>query len=399
MAGNTQIIISNNKSEHIHVGDNIHYHQSNVNPSEMLPNGRDDSVNTFITKQLDHTNQFLKENRYRDAIGYVGSIGTDLAPFDAHQKARWYLQRGISLWFSGGDLKEAASFFFKAADIYSDDDRILAGRIRGFIFMEKINEAISAGKLATERFPTSQQVWLAYINAKVVNGEKVQLEDIPSSIRNEVDAWHMFAISARKQDNFVEALNLSQKAAVHPAAGFFTWLTALQLLVEDSLRNPIAATYKLLSKSRLDALDQVATLFEPRHTKLWSVQSTAVEEAAILLSFVFFLKGSPGSALKIIEEAAVLGLHSKELLRVRIQALFELNLHDQALALGRASLTELTCESIVMVAELAAEQGDVTFLEAAIAAKDWSTDCPVTLDALCVLRWEALTMNGLTWDG
>lgn len=65
----------------------------------MLPIGQDDSVNKIISKQLDHTNELLKENRYIDAIEYVDSIGTDLEPFDAHQKARWYLQRGLCLWF------------------------------------------------------------------------------------------------------------------------------------------------------------------------------------------------------------------------------------------------------------------------------------------------------------
>lgn len=213
--------------------------------------------------------------------------------------------------FSGGDVKEAASFFFKAADIYPDGERMINARIRGFILTGDIDSALSVGKLAVDRFPMSQLIWLTYINARVMNGEKVQLGGIPSGIRNDVDTLHMFAIAAHSQGNFVDALDLSEKAAVNPAVSFFTRMTALQFLIEDTLRNPVAAMYKLLPKSRLDALDRMSSLFEPRQTKLWSVQSTAVEEAAILLSFVFFLKGSPGSALKIIEEAAAFGLRSK----------------------------------------------------------------------------------------
>ena len=48
-----------------------------------------------------------------------------------------------------------------------------------------------------------------------------------------------------------------------------------------------------------------------------------------------------------------------------------------------------------MVAVLAAEQGDVTFLEEAIAeAKRALLNCPETLNDLCVLRWEALARAG-----
>lgn len=203
-----------------------------------LPAGRDDSANKFISAQLDHTNDLLKTCRYKDALAHVAAIGKDLAPFDAHQKARWYLQRGLCLWFSRDDVKEAASLFRKAADLYPDDERMAAARIRSFILDENIDAALEAGRLAVDRFPVSQQVWLTYINARVMSGEVIKLADVPSAMREEPDVLHMFAIAARRQGDFTEALHLSEMAAAHPEASFFSRMTTLQLVVEDTARPP-----------------------------------------------------------------------------------------------------------------------------------------------------------------
>ena len=360
-----------------------------------LPAGRDDSTNKIISAQLDRTNDLLKANCYRDALAHITNIGKDLGPFDAHQKARWHLQRGLCLWFSRNDVKEAADLFLKAADLYPDDERMASARIRGLMLNENIDAALEAGQLAIERFPTSQQVWLSYINARLIKGEAVQIEDIPSSMRGEPEVLQVFAITARRQNNFTEAVRLSEKAAAHQEASFFTRATALSLVVEDAARNPVAAMYGLLPRSRLDALDRVAALFEPRHVNLWSVQSTAVEEAAVHLGFAFLLRCDPKGALELVKEAVAHGVNSKELLRVHIQALSELKLNNEALELGRTRLAELTRESIVVVAELAANCGDVKFLEDAIAlAKSWPPECWEAVDILSVIRWMALARAG-----
>jgi tetratricopeptide (TPR) repeat protein len=170
---------------------------------------------------------------------------------------------------------------------------------------------------------------------------------------------------------------------------------ALQLVVEDTARNPIAAMYGALPKSRLEALDRVIAQFEPRLDRLWSVQSIAMEEAAAHLGFAFLLKGDPKGALDLAQEAVAHGLSSKELLRVNLLALSDFKLDDQALELARARRTDLTCESIVVVAELAAKRGDIQFVEEALVqTRGWSPECPLTLDVLCLLRWTALARAG-----
>lgn len=361
----------------------------------LLPAGRDDSLNKNISAQLDRTNELLKANQYRDALTHIIAIGKDLGLFDAHQKARWHLQRGLCLWFSGKNVKEAADNFLKAAELYPDDERMASAHIRGLMLNENIDAALEAGQLAIDRYPTSQQVWLSYINARLMKGETIQIEEIPSSMHGEPDVLHVLAIAARSQKNFTEAVRLSEKAAVHQEAGFFTRAMALSLVVEDAARNPVAAMYGLLPKSRLDALNRVTALFEPRHVKLWLVQSVAVEEAATHLGFAFLLRRDPKGALELVREAEAHGVTSKELLRIHIQALSELKRNNEALELGRTRFAELTRDSIVRVAELAANRGDVKFLEDAIAlAKSWPPEYRETVDILSVIRWMSLTRAG-----
>ena len=360
-----------------------------------LPAGLDNSANKIISAQLDHTNELLKAYRYQDALTHLASIGKDLQPFDAHQKARWYLQRGLCLWFSRDDVKEAASLFLKASDLYPDDERMAAAHIRGLMFNEKIDEALDVGRFAIERFPTSQQVWLVYINARLMKGEVIQIGNIPSSMQDEPDVLQMLAIAAHKNGNHTEALRLSDKAAANPKASFFTRLTALNFVVDDAARNTAAAMYGLLSKNQLDALNRAMAMFEPRYEKLWPVQSSAVEEAAAHLGFIFLLQRNPKSAIEIVKEAAAHGVNSNELLRVHIMALTELKLNDEALELGRTRMADLTKESIIMVAELAASRGEVKFLDDALAqAKSWQPICQETVDTLSALRWVALTRAG-----
>lgn len=360
-----------------------------------LPAGRDDSANKFITAQLDRTNELLKASLYQDALAHIAAIGKDLEPFDAHQKARWYLQRGLCLWFNRDDDKDVAGLFLKAASLYPDDERMAAARVRGLMLNENIDDALDAGLSAIERFPDSQQVWLIYINVRALKDEPIQLEDIPSSMRDEPDFLQMFAIAARKRENFAEAVRLSIKAANHKSAGFFTRATALNLVVEDAARNTVAAMYGLLSKNQLDALNRVMELFEPRHEKLWSVQSAAVDVAAAQLGFVCLLRQDPKGAMEIVKEATAHGINSKELLRVHIMALSELNQNDEALELGRTHLAELTRETITIVAELAANCGDVKFLEEIISqTKSWPSDCQEAVDLLTALRWAALARAG-----
>ncbi len=373
-------------------GLNLH---DKIADTEMLPVGRAESADKIISSQLDHINELLKTYRYQLALEHVDAIGTDLEFFDTHQKARWHQQRGLCLWFSQDDNKEAAYHFLKAAELYPDDERIAAAQVRGHMLNNDFDAALAAGKLALERFPVSQQIWLAYINARMMRGEIVRLEDIPSTMREEPDVLQLISIAASMQNNPADALSLSNKAAKHPKASFFARITALNLVVQNATKNPVAAMYGGLTEKQYDALEQAVNFFEPRIEKLWPVQSSVVEDVAALIGFALLLRHKPENALEIVNEAKLHGINSPEIIRIHIQALSELQRDKDALILGRNHLTELTREAIVIISELAAHRGDIDYLEEVIieARKRMLGDQDV-IDQLSLLRWVALAKAG-----
>ena len=357
-----------------------------------LPTAREDSANKLISAQLDGTNTLLKNGRYKDALAHIDSIGKDLGPFDAHQKARWHLQRGLSLWFSRDNIKEAAQLFIKAAELYPNDERIAAGRIRGLLLKEDLEAAIAFGKMAVEQFPNSQQVWLALINGRILKGEEVKLDNLPAHLRDEPDVLQLFAIAASKQGRLSEAVRLSQESAAKSGAGFFAKAAALQIAVQDAGQDPVSAMYGLLPQTKLDVLGASIARFEPRRDALWAVQTIASEEVAVHLGYALLLRRDYAAALDFVKEAQIHGVVPEGILRIHIQALIDLGNGEEAQAVGRANLQALMPESLISVAELAADAGDLGFVEEVIAlVKLKHSAQATTLDILTAIRWGAIT--------
>jgi predicted Zn-dependent protease len=136
-----------------------------------------DSVNKYLTSQLDAINEVLRAARFKDALDDVQRIGADLAVFDSHQQARWYEQRSICTWHLESGAA-AAPDFLRAAELYPDDEKIAAARVRGLLFQDRVDEALTAGQEALARFPASVHVWIAHANAKMVKGRALGRTDV-----------------------------------------------------------------------------------------------------------------------------------------------------------------------------------------------------------------------------
>lgn len=360
-----------------------------------LPSGRDDSADNIITGQLDRTNELIRAGRHRDALEHVDSVGKDLAPFDQHQKARWYLQRGLCLWFSRDDFEEAATLFLKAAEIFPGDERMAAAGIRGLMLRKDIDGALAAGKEAAERFPVSVQVWLAHANARMLSGESIVLDDVSTAFREEPDVLQFAAVSARERGDLAEAVALAEKAATSLGAGFFTRAAFLAFAVENCSREPVLAQFGIVPEDRRGRLARAADLFEPRRERLWGIQSDAATEAAAHLGFAFLLLREPEKALAVVAEARAMGIWSKDLLRVEIQALDESGRRDEALSAAKISLGELTPEALAAASEIAAGRGDTEFV--ALADDEARRRFPANqevADLLLGLRWGAMARSG-----
>ena len=363
--------------------------------NNILPPARPDSVNKLISSHLDHTNELLKACKYRDAIAHLATIGKDFAPFDAHQQARWYLQRGLALWLSRDDSKEAAEHLLKAFTLHPDDERIAAGQVRGLMLQGLLEEALVAGTKATERFPLSQHVWLILANVRMVKGDVLLLDDVPKHLQSEPDVLQLLSLSANAAGKFEEASKYSFLAVVKADAGFFTRASTLRLAVEWAAKRPIGAIYGVLPAVELKALEDSVKLFEPRLERLWSIQSDAVREAASHLGYALLLQRRFQEALDLAIEADLHGVRTPELFRTRISALSDLHRFDELLSLGRERLAEFNAEALVVLGEIVANKGAVDLLvKAAEAAKALNPAPAETVEIFTALRWVALTRAG-----
>lgn len=360
-----------------------------------LPTARSDSADRLISDQLDRTNELLKAAKYRDALEHLAVVGKDLEPFDAHQKARWYLQKGLTIWFMRVDDHESASLFLKAFEFYPSDERMAAAQVRGLMMQKKLDEALAAGVSALERFPASQQVWLALANVQLLQGVPVQMTDVPENLRDEPDTLQFVAQAELKAGNLDEAIKLSQAAANHPMAGFFIRANALRIAAECGSRFPVGAMAGALPVREKKALEFAVDLFNPWHERLWAVQSESVGETVAHLGYAMLMLHRFPEALALAREAEAHGYRSSEILQTQVTALFELDREGELLGLATTRLAEMNPASLSIVGQTAARDGNLALLKQAADAA--ATHDPVdeeTVELLAALRWDALMHAG-----
>ncbi|MGK5011569.1 PIN domain-containing protein [Janthinobacterium sp. MDB2-8] len=356
-----------------------------------LPLARLDSVDRLISDQLDRTNELLKACRYRDALEHLAVFGKDLEPFDAHQKARWYLQKGFCRWFMRVDDQEAAVLFLKAFEHYPDDERMAAAKVRGLMLQMKLEEALAAGESALERFPDSLQVWFALANIRLLQGVRVQMMDVPEALKKEPDALQFVAQAELKAGNLDEAIKLSQSAAKHHAAGFFIRANALKIAVECGSRYPVGAMAGALPMRETNALEFAVDMFNPWYKRIWNVQSESVGETVTYVGYALLMLHRFSEALALAREAEGHGYRSAEILRTQVTALFELAREGELLSLATERLAEMNSASLALVGQFAANNGNLTLLQ---QTSDAAFCCdPVddeTIELLTAIRWDAL---------
>lgn len=356
-----------------------------------LPPARPESIDRLISDQLDRANELLRAGKYRDALAHLAVVGRDLEPFDAHQKARWYLQKGLALWLMDVDGQESAVLFLKAFECYPDDERMAAAQVRGLMIQGKLDDARAAAHTALERFPDSQHIWLALINLRLMQGESVRINDLPNVLRQEPDALHLVAQGELKAGNLAEAIKLSQQAAEHPAAGFFIRASTLRIAAECGSRFPVGASIGALPMRETQALEFAVGLFDPWHERLWEVQSASVSETTGHLGYALLMLNRCAAALDLARDAENHGYRSAEILRVQVSALFELDRQGELLRLAAERLAEMNVASLVTVGQVAAADGNLALLkqlsDAALALDPADSE---TTELFAALRWDLL---------
>ncbi|WP_168560628.1 hypothetical protein [Rhizobacter sp. SG703] len=360
-----------------------------------LPGGRPDSVNKYLSSQLDAINDVLRAARFKDALEDLQRIGTDMALFDAHQQARWYVQRGVCTWHLESDAA-AAPDFLRAAELYPDDEKIAAAWVRGLLFQDRVDEALTAGQEALARFPASVHVWIAHANARMVKGLHLAPADAPAAMRDDCDVLQLLAWARKKAGDLAGAVELSARALAKPDAGFFVRNTALVLALEVAASDPVKVAHGLVSEAAIAALQQAVETLTPRKDRVWSVQSPgSVEDTLVHLGYSYLVLGMPEETLVLVEEALHSGALTPRLRRVALEAYRRLERLDELVQRGREWIDDLEEEALILLAENAADVGDFQLVEAVqamVAQKGFQqNDVPHLLRAM---RWVALWRSG-----
>lgn len=360
-----------------------------------LPAGRTDSVNKFLTSQLDAVNDVLQAARFKDALEDLQRIGADMSLFDAHQRARWYVQRGVCTWHLESGAA-AAPDFLRASELYPDDEKVAAAKVRGLLFADRVDEALAAGDEALARYPASVHVWIAHANARIVKGHILALADAPAAMRDDCDVLQLLAWARKKAGDLTGAVELSARALAKPNAGFFVRNTALVLALEVAASDPVKVAHGLLSEAAIAALRRAVEALTPRKDRVWSVQSPgSVEDTLVHLGYSYLVLAAPDETLALIEEARHAGVLNPRLKRVALEAYRRLDQPDKLLQLGREWLDDLEEEALILVAEHASGVGDTQLVEAIqalVKQKGFQqVEVPHLLQAM---RWVALWRSG-----
>lgn len=357
---------------------------------EQLPISRESSANKLVSGHLDHINTKIKSNQYVVALSDIEHLGQDQVLFDAHQKARWHLLRGICYWHLHGE-NEAASEFIRAADLCEDDDKLAASRARGHLLRKEIPQAMAAAQAAVDRFPNSLSAWLVLANAQMIDGKALTESDIPPVHRGQADPLQLVAWSLRSNGKGAEAAKTAFKALTLPDAGFFVADVCLSLTLENAAGDGLKAVFRLFDDAARRDLATAVVAFEPRVKKLWAVQAPhAVADTAARLGMAYLLLGRIDDALAVYQESQGREMQSPALYRLGIEAMGASGKKQEALLLGRCSVDKMPPEALVAFGQLAYSEGDVDAIACALHAAKARVLEQRAIDALQALRWSTM---------
>jgi tetratricopeptide (TPR) repeat protein len=372
--------------------------------TDLIPASRDSSANKLVSRMLDRVSELIKAYKFKDAKEELQRIRQDTEDqtLDSHQKARWYSMHGSCVLAVDGDEQAAADDFIKAADLYEDDDKLAAARIRGLLLKSNVPEAVAAAHKALKRFPNSLAVWVSSMNTRLVSGEKVTEADIPAAHADKSVAYQLVSVALHRAGDAEGALEVAFKGLQKEDASFFTRDTVLRYALELATTSPVYVAYRVGPAPRLAALRRAVDEFSPRETKLWSAQvPETLTAAAMHLSYAHLVLGEPSEALQVTQEAMKHHVDQKALIRPRLEALRDLDRPGEALAFGVSLLDTMPLDALVSFAQTAANEEDIERLALAAAAggaranEDKSGRLPETLR---VMHWEMLLRQDKAQD-
>gem|GEM_PF-3014641 len=368
--------------------------------TDDLPSGSAASDNSFISRQLDRITEGQREHRYKDSLGQLNLLESDLDDFDAHQKARWYLLRGLSLWHVGND-EAAANDFDKAANLYDSDDRIAAAAVRARMLRNEGQAAVEIGRAMLERFPESYTVWAVATNARLLVGERLNENEIPSIFAEKAAAWQLVASSLGERGDDDAAVRVIRIALDKPDCSFFILESYLRYAIRLATVDEVRVNCRSLLPSHAEVLSDAMSRFDDRDNTIWSSQSPKVVSDVIAhLAYGMLLLQRPSEAIELIQQAKMKDIHFTDVItRVEVEAMCDLDRWADVTDRFQFAIDTLPDETLLRFGQACMAQSRPDLLQLArdeVARRKESDVAPRIAVMLRHIHWEMLLHDDAT---
>lgn len=315
---------------------------------EALPAAQATSAESFFSKQLDRLTLLQREHRYQECLTQLQHLEDELGAFDNHQKSRWYLLRGLSVWHMGDD-EGAANDFDVAAGLYDADDRIAAAAVRARMLRGQTDAAVETGLTLLKRFPDSFFVWVATTNARVIAGQRIYETDVPDAFKDMASAWQLVACSLAAEDDDEGAIRVIRVALEKPDSSFFILETYLRYVLRLVTLDSVRVNCRTLLPQHAELMADAIARFDDRDGTLWAAQSPKTLADVIgHLAYGMVLLQRPEDAWALLQQARTKGVQVNQVMtRVEIESLCDLGRWKEVTQRFQGELSSLGEDSLL----------------------------------------------------
>ncbi|MGO3987233.1 hypothetical protein ABI582_23015 [Pseudomonas sp. SAS7] len=366
--------------------------------ADELPSARDTTSVSPYSRQLDRITEWQRAHRFQDCLKQLELLESDLSEFDDHQKARWYLLRGLSKWHLGED-EDAADDFDEAAKLCDSDDRIAAAAIRALMLRGLVTQAVAIGETLSARFPESFIVWSALANARIIAGEQLNEADVPSAFIDKAAAWQLVASSYAGREDDAGAIRIILIALSKPDTSFFIDETYLRYAIRLATADAVRVNCRSMLPEHVEVLQDAMARFDDRASSLWAAQSPkTVSDVVAHLAYAMVLLQRADEALQLIQEAHHKGaVVSDIMIRVEIEALCDLSRWEEVTNRFQAHLANLPVEALLRFGHACMAQSRTDLLRLAreeVGRRTHSDVAPRIASMLQHLHWDLALQAG-----
>jgi len=366
--------------------------------ADELPSARDTTSVSPYSRQLDRITEWQRAHRFQDCLKQLELLESDLHEFDDHQKARWYLLRGLSKWHLGED-EDAADDFDDAAKLCDSDDRIAAAAIRAQMLRGQVTQAVAIGETLSERFPESFIVWAAMANARIIAGEQLNEADVPSAFIDKAAAWQLVASSYAGRDDDAGAIRVIRIALSKTDSSFFIDESYLRYAIRLATADAVRVNCRSMLPEHVEVLQDAMARFDDRATTLWAAQSPkTVSDVVAHLAYAMVLLQRADEALQLIQEAHHKGVFASDIMvRVEIEALCDLSRWAEVTKRFLAHLADLPVEALLRFGHACMAQSRTDLLQLAreeVARRTHSDVAARIATMLQHLHWDLALQAG-----